>query len=86
MPLADLSLYWMGKFVLEERKRMRRNTRRCLRTLSCAVLNGFFDKNGVHNINPLPTTNIAVFGNFRTTLDAEWKVCNNKLKVQLSVH
>lgn len=49
------------------------NTRRSLCTLSCAALNVFFEQNGVHNINLLSTTDNAVFGDFRRTLDAEMK-------------
>ena len=29
----------------------------------------FFEQNGVHNINPISSTNNAVFGDFRTMLD-----------------
>ena len=59
MPLADLS-YWMGKFVLEVRKKDRMEyPPKSLYALVCCFKR-FFEQNGVHNINPLSTTDNAL--------------------------
>ena len=72
MPVADLS-YWMRKFVLKVRKKDGKEyPPKSLYALVCCFKR-FFEQNGVHNINPLSTTNNAVFGDFRRTLDAEMK-------------
>ena len=63
----------MGKFVLEVRKKDGMEyPPKSLYALVCCFKR-FFEQNGVHNINPLSTTNNAVFGDFRTTLDAKMK-------------
>ena len=75
MPVADLS-YWMGKFVLEvRRKDGMEYLPKSLYALMCCFkrLFFFFEQNGVHNINPLSTTDNAVFGDFHRMLDAEMK-------------
>ena len=70
--MADLS-YQMGKFVLEVRKKDGKEyPAKSLYALVCCFKH-FFEQNGVHNINPLSTTDNAVFGDFRRTLDAEMK-------------
>lgn len=72
MPVVDLS-YWMGKFVLEVRKKDGKEyPPKSLYALVCCFKR-FFEQNGVHNINPLSTIDNAVFGDFRRTLDAEMK-------------
>ena len=72
MPMADLS-YWMGKFVLKVRKKDGMEyPPKSLYALMCCFKH-FFEQNGAHNINPLSTTDNAVFGDFRRTLDTEMK-------------
>ncbi len=74
MSVPDLS-YWMGKFILEVRKKDGKEyPPKSLYAIVCCFKR-FFEQRGVHSINPLSTTgtNSAVFGNFRQTLDAEMK-------------
>ena len=75
-PLLQLSpeslAYWMGKFVLEVRKQ--NGTEYPPKTIYALIccFKRYFEKNGVHDINPL-SVNDSRFGNFRVTLDAEMK-------------
>ena len=72
MLVQDLS-YWMGKFALEVRKQDGKEyPPKSLYALVCCFKR-YFEQHGVHNINPLSTTDNAVFGEFRRTLDAEMK-------------
>ena len=75
-PLLEMApndlAYWMGKFILEVRKKDGEEyPPKSLYALICCFKR-FFEQNGVHDINPLCVAN-AVFGNFRATLDAEMK-------------
>lgn len=75
-PLLQMSpedlAYWMGKFVLEVRKRD--GTEYPPKTVYALVccFKRYFEENGIHEINPLNTGD-SRFGNFRVTLDAEMK-------------
>ena len=53
------------------------STRPSLCMLSFVVFKGFFEENGVHNVNSLNVGN-SRFGNFRATLDAEMKCLHGK--------
>ena len=71
IPPADLA-YWMGKFVLEVRKKNGGEyPPKTLYALVCCF-NRYYEQNGVHDVNPLSPSD-ARFGNFRVTLDAEMK-------------
>ena len=75
-PLLELSIvdlaYWMGKFVLEVRKKDGTEyPPKSLYALVCCFKR-FYEQNGVYDINPLIPSD-ARFGNFRATLDAEMK-------------
>ena len=75
-PLTEISptdlAYWMGKFVLEVRKRDGKPyPPKSLYALVCCFKR-FFEDNGMHGINPLCPSDVA-FGDFRATLDAEMK-------------
>ena len=76
IPPADLA-YWMGKFVLEVRKKDGSEyPQKSLYALVCCFKR-FFEQNGVHNVNPLRVDD-SRFGNFRATLDAEMKRLHGK--------
>ena len=71
MPAADLG-YWMGKFVMEVRKKDGSEyPPKSLYALVCCFKR-YYEQHGVHDVNPLSPTN-PVFGNFWQTLDAEMK-------------
>ena len=71
MPVKDFA-YWLGKFILEIRKRDGHEyPPKSLYALVCCFKR-HFELSGVHDINPLSPGN-AVFGDFRITLDAEMK-------------
>ena len=71
MPSADLA-YWMGKFVLEIRKKDGKEfPPKSLYALVCCFKR-YYEQNGVFDVNPLSSSD-ARFGNFRVTLDAEMK-------------
>ena len=77
MPLLEMSAkdlsYWMGKFVLEVRKKDGSEyPPKSLYALVCCFKR-YFKAYGVHDINPLATADNSVFGDFRRTLDAEMK-------------
>ena len=80
-PLLEMShvdlAYWMGKFVLEVRKKDGSEyPPKSLYTLVCCFKR-LFEQNGVHNVNPLRVDDFR-FGNFRATLDAEMKCLHGK--------
>ena len=78
-PLLDMKpgeiAYWMGKFILEIRKKD--GTEYPPKTLYQIVccFKRHFEANGKHNINPLSNEE---FGNFRRTLDAEMQRLHRK--------
>ena len=68
---ADLA-YWLGKFVLEVRKKDGSEyPPKSLYALVCCFKR-FYEVNGIHGVNPLNIGD-ATFGNFRASLDAEMK-------------
>ena len=71
MTPVDLA-YWMGKFVLEVRKKDGQEyPPKTLYALVCCFKR-FFEQNGVFSVNPLNPAD-PTFGSFRVTLDAEMK-------------
>ena len=64
--------YWMGKFVLEVRKKDGSEyPPKSLYALVCCFKR-FLEQIDIHNVNPLNIGD-SRFGNFRATLDAEMK-------------
>ena len=72
MSAKDLS-YWMGKFMLEVWKKYGSEyLPKSLYALVCCFKR-YFRAHGVHDINPLAMVDNSVFGDFRSTVDAEMK-------------
>ena len=71
MPPNDLA-YWMGKFVLEVRKHDGKEYPPETLYALVTTFKRYFERNGVYTINPLNTGD-PIFGDFRSTLDAEMK-------------
>ncbi len=69
MPPGDLA-YWMGKFVLEVRKH--NGDEYPPKSAMVCCFKRFYNQNERYDINPLCSTD-EIFGNFRSTLDAEMK-------------
>ena len=80
-PLLEMSRvdlgYWMGKFVLDVRKKDGSGypPKSLYAIVCCFKL--YFEENGVYDINPFRGDD-ACFGNFRATLDAEMKRLHGK--------
>ena len=71
MPIQNFA-FWLGKFVLEVRKQSRwEYPPKMLYSFVCCFKQ-HFEVAGVHDVNPL-NPGSTVFGNFRSTLDAEMK-------------
>ena len=71
MPPADLA-YWMGKFVLEVRKKDGQEyLPKSIYALVCCFKR-YYEQHGVFDVNPLSSSD-SRFGNFRVTLDTEMK-------------
>ena len=76
MPPADLA-YWMGKFVLEVRKKDGQEyLPKYIYVLVCCFKR-YYEQHVVFDVNPLSSSD-SRFGNFRVTLDSEMKIKREK--------